>query len=611
MRQLSTINRGLRRFLLLVLPVFAVVVSCSEDDPTEPEIPPPPAPGVLAYSDSTVVPGDTILITGSNFLETAASNRVEFANPLAVVTPLYAEATLLRVVVPDDAASGPVRVTVSGQSQAGTGPPLEVLREIGEGWVFGGIGENYPLKLPFDAAGTEYLMVPYGANPGIATHIVNTYTIANDDITAYPFPPVLASQTAPATTTVQERFDRHLHEQLREIAGSGHRVTPAGTGRDISLAPQAPAQTRQFNVLNTAVGSTLLAANYTQVTALLRYNGTHCLIYSDVDTLASGNLTQSDYDNFGDQFDNQIHPTNTTHFGTESDIDGNGKVIILMSGVINGLPATDPQWNGTYYIGGFFSPVDLFAPGGSIQQGTTNQAEMFYVLAADPDGEYLGPNFKFPRAYVAEVNLQTIAHEYQHLISASNRLLVHGIEYIQELWLEEGMSHMAEDLNNMDGSNLGRANLFLAQPGYTSVEHPDAPLAQRGGIYLFLRYLGDRFGDTIYRGILQSKCLGRDCIETITGEDFYDTFGDFMATLYLSGKGITSDPMYNYSSIDLAGFQPVPYLRRVVGSGAASGTVKRTSGQYYLFTNPGSPAGQFVFTQSTRAGMRFMIVRTK
>jgi hypothetical protein len=596
-----------RRFVLFTALALTAALACSEDDPTEPDIPPPPAPTVTAYSDTVVSPGDTVDVTGAGFSATAASNRVEFANPLGVVTPFYADANLLRVVVPDDAASGPVRVTVSGQAQAGTGPVMEVLRDIGDGWAFGGTGDGHPLKLPFSAPGAEYLMIPYAANPGISTQIDNTYTIATDDIAVFPAPP----RTAPALSTVRDRFDRHRRDQLGEILRSPAGVSAARPRGDVPAAHRAPAQSRLFNVLNTAVGSTYLATNYTQVTAQLRYNGTHCLIYNDVDTLASGNLTQADFDDFGTQFDMQIRPTNTTFFGAEKDVDGNAKVIILISGIINGLPATDPSWTGDYFIGGFFSPVDLFAPGGLIQPGTTNQAEIFYVLAADPDGEYLGSSFKFPRAYVAGENLRTIAHEYQHLISAANRLLEYGADYIQELWLEEGMSHMAEDLNDMDESNVGRANLFLSDPGSTSIEHPNAPLAQRGGIYLFLRYLGDRFGESIYADILQSKCLGRACIEAITGENFYDTFGDFMAALYLSGRGVTADPKYNFSSIDMNDFTPLPVGGRVVGSGSAAGTVKRTSGDFYLFTNPGSPAGQFTFTQSSRAGMRFFVVRTQ
>jgi hypothetical protein len=595
------------RFLVSICVVLFAVVSC-EDKPTEPEI---PAPIVTAYSDSSVAPGDTIQVKGSLFSPTTSLNRVEFGNPLARVVPLSGSETSLTVVVPDNAATGQVSVSISGVTGVGKGPNMEVPRSVGEGWLFGGTGSGYPLTLPFPETGSEYLIIPYAANKDIIYYIDNTYGIDTEGATASPAPVARPLAVAAGQLTGRERFDSFLHDQLAEILDASGGAVPSRPRRDITPSPQAPAQFRPFNVLNSAVGATYLAANYTQVSAMLRYDGAHCLIYNDVDTLATGNLTQADYNSFGTQFDTQIQPTNTTYFGTESDNDANGKVIILISGIINSLPETDPAWVGDYFIGGFFSPVDLFDPDGYIQQGTTNQAEIFYVLAADPDGEYLGPSFKFPRSYVAEENLRTIAHEYQHLISMSYRLLQLGSNYVQTTWLEEGMAHMAEDLNNMDDSNINRAGSFLVDPGGTSLEHPQAPLAQRGGIYLFLRYLGDRFGETIYKDLLLSGCVGRPCIEAITGENFYDTIGDFLATLYLSGRGITSDPKYNFTSIDLDDFTAVTLNRRVVAAGSVSGTVKRTSGDLFLFTNPGSSAGLFTFSQSSRAGMRFVIFQTQ
>ncbi len=597
------------RFVVSIAVVLFAVVSC-EDKPTEPET---LTPIVTSYSDSSVAPGDTILVRGSLFSPTTSLNRVDFANPLARVVPISGSENSLTVVVPANAASGQVRVSIPGETGWGKGPLMEVPRVVGEGWLYGGTGAGYPLSLPFPATGSEYLVIPYAANKDVIYYVDNSYGIATEGATASPDKVARSSAAVADRLTGRERFDAFLHDQLMKILETSGGAVPSRSRTDISLSPQAPAQFRQFNVLNTADPTkyTTDAANYTQVTAMLRYNGAHCMIYNDVDTLATGNFTQADYNNFGTQFDTQIQPTNTNYFGTESDIDANGKVIILMSGVINYLPATDPQWDGGYFIGGFFSPVDLFPPGGGIQEGTTNEAEIFYVLAADPNGDYLDPKFKFTRLYLSEENPRTIAHEYQHLISMSYRLLQLGANYVQTTWLEEGMAHMAEDLNDMDGSNINRANGFLADPGGTSLEHPQAPLNQRGGIYLFLRYLGDRFGETIYKDLLHSRCVGRPCIEVITGENFYDTFGDFLATLYLSGRGITANPKYNFTSIDLEDFDTLMVNRRVVGTGAVSGKVKRTSGEFFLYTSPGSSAGTFTFSQSSRAGMRFFVLRTQ
>jgi hypothetical protein len=615
MRKIWSEKRKAPAALVAAAALAMAVAGCSEDD----AVAPPPVPRVSSVTPTTVSPGDTVTIAGSDFATPHADNKVYFHNPLRGAVPFEGSTTSLRVVVPDDAATGPVRVSVPDQPQAGVGPEVTVNRGIGEVWVFAGTGENYKLRLPFPGSNPEYLLVPHGANASAPYTQNILYDISGGE-TPTPSAPATGAKAAPPTLTVRERFDRHLRRDLEALSEVTDRSALAGRnrGRRVAGTARAPAQTRQFNVLNTAVGNTLNASNYTQVTAQLRYTGDFCLIYNDVDTLSSDNLTQADFDALGQFFDTQGFPSDTLYFGRESDVDNNGLVIILISGIINGLAATDPNWTGNYYIGGFFLSVDLFQAGQSgVPQGTTNEAEIFYMLAADPTGQYLYlPGLPFTRQFVVEENKQTLVHEFQHLISFSYRLSNFGLGSVQKTWLEEGMAHMAEDLVGRNDSNEGRGASYLAKPDTISLEDDAAPVEQRGGIYLFLRYLGDRFGDGIYKEILQSRCAGRPCIESITDENFYDTFADFLATLYLSGRGITADPKYNYSSIDLADFQPqqpggMPVDARQVGGPDVSGSVLRTSGEFYLFTNPGGSEGEFTFTLNSGSGFRVVVVRTR
>jgi len=126
-----------------------------------------------------------------------------------------------------------------------------------------------------------------------------------------------------------------------------------------------------------------------------------------------------------------------------------------------------------------------------------------------------------------------------------------------------------------------------------------------------MRYLGDRFGNGIYKSLLQSRCVGRPCIEAITGEYFYDTVGDFLATLYLSGKDITSDERYRFTSIDLEQFAAVRVTSLTVGEAMAAGTVKRTAGDFFLFTNDATPVSTFTLSADAKAGVRTLVVRTQ
>jgi len=582
---------------------LAVWGCSSSSGPGEPEI---PVPTVSALDRSSAAPGDTLTITGKDFNATTGLNRVKFSNALAVVVPVDGSTTQLRAVVPNNAADGPVSVTVPGQPQAGVGPELAITRGVGDVWVWGGSGDvDQPTP-----AGAEYLLVPYSGSAASPVTQNNAYTVSAAGLPPAATPSLVEGVGAAAPQwPAQSAFESRRWQataRLLERAGA-----PTRMDASVEAAPAGVAQVRQFNVYDdTTSGSLIDPANFTKVQAELRYTGQHCLIYADVDTMATGNLTWSDLRNFADTFDNEIHASNTTYFGTESDVDANGKVIILVTPVVNHLTAPG---SGSF-IGGFFLPVDLYAVGGGIPSGTTNHAEMFYVLAADTDWDS-----RFTPAFVAEENLRTIVHEYQHLISFSYRLFHFGINAAQQTWLEEGMAHMAEDLlahysgdASFNNSNVLRANSYLSDPGSWSLEWDKSPVQQRGGIYLFLRLLGDRFGTGIYKQILQSDCLGRACVEKVTGESFYNSVGEFLAALYLSGRGITTDPRYNFSSLNMGSFNPPLVRTRNMDGVDYNDATHRAAGDLYRFINPTQTTTRFtLFTASSTMGLRTVIVRTK
>jgi len=592
--------------LAMAAVIAAALVAGCEDKATEPveepPPPPPPVPTISGLDRTTASPGDTLVITGTNLIAPESKTTVHFTNPTAVATPFAATTTELRVEVHQNAITGPVSVTVEGQPTAAVGPSLTINeRGVGAVWVYEGLGDPNALLLPYPTGSAEYLVIPHATNPARPYTEVFQYGIATTDVAPLPAPASAAGRTR-GTMTIRETFERHRQEEAEAL---GARVKMRPEAAHAPRAAAAPQVTRQFNVLRTTTGSTLLPSSYQQVTAERRVIGANCLVYTDLDTLATGNLSQAQLQNIADVFDAEIRPSNTTYFGTETDVDGNGKVIILITPVVNRLTPSGSSG----FIAGFFLSIDLFAAGqGGVPSGTTNHAEIFYLIAADPIAQW---GNTFPTAMVADENLRTTAHEYQHLISFSYRLFQQSSTY-QITWLEEGMAHMAEDLLGWNQSNVARANLYLADPGGMTLEHNQAPLEQRGGIYLFLRWLGDRFGEDIYKSIVQSSCVGRPCIEAITGEDFYQTVADFLATLYLSGKGINTTNKYNYQSIDLGNFAAIPVASHDVGGGAVNGSVLRAGGDFHLFANPTTSTGRFVFSATPSYGrMRAVIVRTQ
>lgn len=586
-----TPSRRHRVFLFLFCTTI-LPLACGDDMTGDQPLPVPVVSGVSA---TTVAPGDTLVVTGSNFLVPADQNRVIFNNVASISVPFAATETQLTVVVDRNALSGPVSVTVAGQPQAGYGPALVVTRGVGDVWVYGDNGK--PLELPHPTPLTQYLLIPHATDPGSPYTQNHPYEVASNNAP----PPVLAATETAEQLTLREEFEARRWREAHElVAGLGS--SPRGPSHAATSAAE-PSQVRQFYVLNTTTGPTNRPSSFSVVTAIQRYSGSRCIIYADVDTLSDNNLTQSDFNDFGAQFDNQIDPTNVQYFGGYSDVDGNGRVIILVTPVVNLL--TPPGSSG--FIGGFFLSNDLFAPGQGANPGTTNFGEIFYVLAADPDAQWGNP---FPPNYTAQENVKTIAHEHEHLISFSHRIFNQS-STIQVTWLEEGMAHIAEDLNGINTSNVNRAKLYLENPAAMSLEHNTSPLAQRGGIYLFLRLMGDRYGDDIFKKIVQSKCVGRSCIESVAGENFYQLVGEFLAALYLSGKGITADPRFNYQSIDLSNFQPVKATTFVAGT-TASGTVRRATGALLLYVGAtGSTSTITPSSTSSTIGLRTVVVQTQ
>lgn len=568
----------------------------------------PPEPDtvrVTGVSSSLVSPGDIIVIYGSEFATPASRNQVTFTNPLAVASAFAGNADSIQVVVDQDATNGSFTVTAAGITAQG--PSVEIERAIGDFFVFGGLGPGQTLSLPNSTATAKYLVIPHGANPNVPFSTDFGYSIESESIVSLAGGIVAArGSDGPTRRAVatrlgpQEAFDTWRWERAREL------VSRVGIPPRVKPVPQEQAASpfQQFYVINTASGSPTNPNNYDLVTADLRYAGSRCLVYADVDTLSDpvNNLDTAHYRQLGQAFDNSIDATNVSYFGAYSDVDNNGRVIILITPVVNRL--TPPGSGG--FIAGFFLAIDLYSPP-QVPVGTTNHAEIVYLLASDPGAVW---GNAFPVAFTANENMGTTVHEHEHLISFSQRIFNQG-GVTQETWLEEGMAHMAEDLNGRHDANKARADLYLQDPGAISLEHATAPLSQRGGIYLLLRLLADRYGTGIFKEIVQSTCSGRECIQSVTGQDFYDLVAEFLAALYLEGKGITADPRFDFTSINLADYGTVTIRNSAVGVYNA-GDVRRSSGNLYLYTGVLNTSSRFTFTEfNPGAGLREAIVRVE
>ncbi|HYW05313.1 MAG TPA: Ig-like domain-containing protein [Longimicrobium sp.] len=334
---------------------------------------------------------------------------------------------------------------------------------------------------------------------------------------------------------------------------------------------------RNFN----ANGNAACASPQT-VTAKLVAQGTKVQIFEDRANPAGG-FTTADYQQIAAAFDNQIWPVDTRAFGEPSDLDGNGRVVILYTRAVNALTPA----NVNYIVGGFFYSRDLFPKIATPTQGAcaaSNEAEMFYMLAPDPNGEVNG-NRRTAES-VRRSTLSTVAHEFQHLINASRRLFVvraPGNQWNEEVWLNEGLSHIAEELNYYAGAGLGpRGNIGIAQitgsqgaldafnmygisnfgrvgEFYRNVsnESPiqsDDDLSTRGAAWSFLRYVADqRNGDErdVWFNLVNSANSGVNNVQTVLGIDVLARIRDWNVALYADDIGIPVAPKFTMPSWDM------------------------------------------------------------
>jgi hypothetical protein len=595
-----------------------------------------PPPQLVSVTPTTFAAGDTVTLRGTNFNTTPAGNTVVFGSARGRIVGGSGD-SVLTVVVPPCVAAGAVlaRVfvgsaptnTVSATYSAG-GSLLDLARY--EGITVSGADLGNCLRLL--GAGAQYLLVPQSATSSdgakrvdyvLGASVAGTTTDVvppAPDVVPWPVGRPVAEPGTPGT--LQQRLDAMLrgreHDLVLEHRGA-LRPSADVARSDAPPAPPALGSPRSFSVL-----SSLDATAFTTTQARLRFAGQHILIYVDTEGL-SGAFTDAELDAFGRTFDRDLYEVDVTAFGSESDIDGNGRVIVLLSPKINAL--TDRGiCSSQGFITGFFFGGDLL-PGSK----GSNKGEIFYALVPD---ENASKSCAHSKPQVERLIPSTFIHEFQHMISFNQHVLVRdGSE--EALWLNEGLSHVAEELGSKlyesrypapsgrssadqlfpDSSqgfisgDMTNAYRFLSTlPNHSAVAlQGNASLEERGGAWLFLRWLGDHKGEGIYGRLVQTASTGTQNVEDKAGESFASLFGDFATAAYtdsLPGVPRSAIPLRlrftsrsfrqifqrffdtNTSGVD----QPFPITPMALQPGVnATGSVLQGSMDYYTLQTPASP----------------------
>jgi hypothetical protein len=393
--------------------------------------------------------------------------------------------------------------------------------------------EAQTLILAGGANGAEYLYVPFNASEA-ATGFLNLEVRGGNVVppTGPPNPdraPGLAALAGIAPGT-DPQPDWAFHERLRER--EVRELAPlvrSRTGVAANRAPAGVAAPRMAIGLpsNPGVGEVLeINANANQACSSPNLRQGRVVAVSNraivVEDVANppGGFTAEEYRNIAVTFDTLIYPVDVRNFGDPvfgSFITPRERIVIFYTRVVNEL--TPP--NSRSLIGGFFFGRDLF-PREATQAfaacPASNQAPIMYLLAPDPEGAAGNVRTK---AQVLRTTLATVAHEFQHLINQARRFFVFSSgQPFEEVWLNEGLSHIAEELvfynasglgprqnigvdelraapnavnafNTYQGNNIGRFAAYLEDPDTASLLGVDN-LPTRGASWAFLRYAADQ-----------------------------------------------------------------------------------------------------------------------
>jgi hypothetical protein len=261
------------------------------------------------------------------------------------------------------------------------------------------------------------------------------------------------------------------------------------------------------------------------------------------DTQAGGaGFTDGELAGFGAFFDDEVYPLLSEALGPSSDVDENGRVILFFTPASNQLAPAGSSG----VVGGFFWGGDLFpaeGPSGEACPSST-EAEILYLSVPDPNG-----TFGNPISAEGLYTRATIAHEYQHLVNAAQRIFFTDAEELEETWLNEGLSYITEELlfyqltglepggfraeeslqaegaveefNEFVYNSVGRYNVYLLGPHFHSVRGTDG-IETRGAAWSFLRYAMDRSPRSdaqVLRALLSSSATGLDNLGAALGAD--------------------------------------------------------------------------------------------
>ena len=592
---------------------------------------PGPAAVVVALPDVLALGvGDTLSVTASardQFGNEISGSTLAFSTPDASVVTVSNSGLITavslgmaRVIVSIGTKADTIPVTVLAAGASPCGALAVTAMTVGQVLSPPTVGSSARICLAGATANGEYGLVAFSASPTFATTaLFDVYGLG----LATPTAPILAGLKSSRGTfdlgvstlgNVMLTLDRTAEVTRHEIEQK--ELAPlVGIARETFGARASGGLSNRFSNLALAnavpvVGDTIKlntqalsgCSNSAVKGGVVKAVGSKSIVVADTSSPAAG-YTAADYLSIAATFDTLVYPVDVETFGAPTDISGYGKVILFFTTAVNQLTPKSSN----FVIGGFFFSRDLYpkvAKSGLQACAGSNEAEIFYLLVPDPEGTINGN--KRTTADVTRLNLATLAHEFQHLINASHRLYITANAVAsEETWLDEGLSHTAEELlyfkisgygsrdnlnlQNIAGTpaqstnftsymaqNFGRFYERLRNPEITSPYAPNDSLSTRGAAWNFLRYAAGRqpagTEAAFFRSIVNSTTSGlANLANVLPNGQLAQYLADWSVAVFTDDYPLLPqdqlDPRYKFPSWNFRSIYP--NLR--VGGGSALG----------------------------------------
>jgi len=519
-----------------------------------------PLPSLVSLSTTNADPGDTIEVRVADLPSSMQPSVLFNGVSGTIVERVDGTPTQLRVEVPAPAGvcaatsqAVSVRVRVGGITTPGQTLNVTVPADpfqVGQVLVIQGTSDLQCAQLPTGGGTARYLVVPLTASFELAGDF--QVSLGGSDVTFTSVP----ATAAPAEPSFQGR----LRELERQLVARGLQPAAPPSGPALLAAPQV-GDTRRFWVVNEANPDEISEEFFDRITATLQFVGVNTLLYID-NAAPDPGLSDADIQRLGEIYDRFLYDADVDYFGSPSDFDDNERVIVLLTPTVNGLTAAGA--NGV--VVGFTFALDLFSPStvNCSECRFSNGGEIFYGLVPDVSGQFSDPRSE---EFVLGILPGVLVHETQHMISFFYKLFENDQLSLESLWLSEALAHAAEEVggdealgrdvdlaNDLYQANFNRAAVYLLGPDSISLTATSGQgsAAERGGWWLFLRWLADQYGDFIFRDLTQAPENGVRNVEAQTGETFFRLFADFAVATWADDLGIPGlDARYEIPKWDL------------------------------------------------------------